>query len=280
MAGSEAVSPKPDSPGLVAPSPGEADDILVAIADGIATVTLNRPQRRNAVTFSMWCRLAGLYHSFAEDDAVRAVILTGAGEHFCAGADITEFATVRHTAEAGHEYDRLVDECSDAILHLPKPTIAAIRGFCIGGGSGLALACDFRYAASTANFGIPAARLSIVYGMRETQNLFALVGLANAKRLLFSADRIGAEEALRIGFIDRVAPEPVEAARDFASLLARNAPLSIAGAKLILNGLAQGSGAIDFAKAHDAIERAMRSDDYREGQRAFIEKRAPRFTGR
>jgi enoyl-CoA hydratase/carnithine racemase len=276
MAGSEAVLSKPEA----APSPGEADDILVAVTDGIATVTLNRPQRRNAVTLSMWCRLSGLYRKFAEDGAVRAVILTGAGEHFCAGADITEFSTVRHTAEAGHEYDRIVDECSDSILHLPKPTIAAISGFCIGGGSGLALACDFRYAAPAASFGIPAARLSIVYGMRETQNLFALVGLANAKRLLFSADRFNAEEALRIGLIDRIAADPIQAARDFAALLSRNAPLSIAGAKLILNGLAQGPGAVDFAKAHDAIERAMLSEDYQEGQRAFIEKRAPRFEGR
>ena len=157
---------------------------------------------------------------------------------------------------------------------------SAVAGFCMGGGSGLALACDFRFAAASAVFGVPAARLSIVYGMRETQNLLALVGLANAKKILFSAERFDAAEAARIGFIDRIEEAPVEAARRFAAVLAGNAPLSIAGAKVILNGLAQGTGALDFAKAHELIERAMLSEDYREGQRAFLEKRAPVFKGR
>jgi enoyl-CoA hydratase/carnithine racemase len=257
-----------------------AGDLVVAVQDGVATVTLNRPQRRNAVTLAMWNGLGELFGRFATDDGVRAVILTGTGEHFCAGADISEFAAVRNSAESGHAYDHAVDVCSDAILHIAKPTIAAIRGFCIGGGSGLALACDFRFAAPSAVFAITAAKLSIVYGMRETQNLLALVGISNAKKILFSAERFDTDEALRIGFLDRIADDPIAAAHDFAALLARNAPLSIAGAKTILNGLAQGTGALDFSKAHEVIERAMLSEDYREGQRAFLEKRPPVFTGR
>jgi enoyl-CoA hydratase/carnithine racemase len=257
-----------------------AGDLVVAVQDGVATVTLNRPQRRNAVTLAMWNGLGELFGRFATDDGVRAVILTGTGEHFCAGADISEFAAVRNSAESGHAYDHAVDVCSDAILHIAKPTIAAIRGFCIGGGSGLALACDFRFAAPSAIFAITAAKLSIVYGMRETQNLLALVGISNAKKILFSAERFDTDEASRIGFLDRIADDPVAAAHDFAALLARNAPLSIAGAKTILNGLAQGTGALDFSKAHEVIERAMLSEDYREGQRAFLEKRPPVFTGR
>jgi len=257
-----------------------AGDLVVAVQDGVATVTLNRPQRRNAVTLAMWNGLGELFGRFATDDGVRAVILTGTGEHFCAGADISEFAAVRNSAESGHAYDHAVDVCSDAILHIAKPTIAAIRGFCIGGGSGLALACDFRFAAPSAVFAITAAKLSIVYGMRETQNLLALVGISNAKKILFSAERFDTDEALRIGFLDRIADDPIAAAHDFAALLARNAPLSIAGAKTILNGLAQGSGALDFNKAHEVTERAMLSEDYREGQRAFLEKRPPVFTGR
>jgi len=177
----------------------QTGDLVVALQDSVATVTLNRPRVRNAVTLAMWNGLAELFHRFAADDAVRAVILTGAGEHFCAGADISEFATVRNSAESGHAYDRAVDICSDAILHIEKPTIAAIRGFCIGGGSGLALACDFRFAAPSAIFAITAAKLSIVYGMRETQNLLALVGLSNAKKILFSAERFDTAEASRIG---------------------------------------------------------------------------------
>ena len=258
----------------------QTGDLLVALQDNVATVTLNRPQRRNAVTLAMWNGLAELFDRFAKDDAVRAIILTGAGEHFCAGADISEFATVRNSVASGHAYDQAVDVCSDAILHIAKPTIAAIRGFCIGGGSGLALACDFRFAAPSAVFAITAAKLSIVYGMRETQNLLALVGLSNAKKILFSAERFDTAEASRIGFLDRTADDPAVAAHDFAGVLARNAPLSIAGAKTILNGLAQGTGALDFTKAHEVIERAMLSEDYHEGQRAFLEKRAPVFTGR
>ena len=258
----------------------QSGDLVVALEDSVATLTLNRPQRRNAVTLAMWNELAETFHRFADDARVRAVILTGAGEHFCAGADIGEFAAVRNSAESGHAYDRAVDVCSDAILHIEKPTIAAIRGFCIGGGSGLALACDFRFAAPSAVFAITAARLGIVYGMRETQNLLALVGLSSAKKILFSAERFDAEEASRIGFLDRAAEDPIGAARDFAALLAKNAPLSISGAKTILNGLAQGTGALDFTKAHEVTERAMLSEDYREGQRAFKEKRPPLFTGR
>ena len=259
--------------------PGSGD-VTVAISDSVATVVINRPERRNAMKLQMWHTLHELYQEFAADDGVRAVILTGAGEHFCAGADITEFATTRHTSEAGHAYDRIVDECSDAIMHLPKPTIAAISGFCIGGGSGLALANDFRFAAPSAVFAITAARLSIVYGIRETQNLLAAVGLANAKKILYSAERFDPAEAFRIGFIDRIAEDPVASAHGFAADLAKNAPLSISGAKYILQGLALGTGVLDFDKTREMAERSLTSEDYREGQRAFAEKRAPVFKGR
>jgi enoyl-CoA hydratase/carnithine racemase len=255
-------------------------DIEVRIEDRVGVITMNRPERRNAMKLEMWHELARLFGAFAEDDDVRGVILTGAGEHFCAGADISEFAKLRDTIEQGHAYDKAVDDCCDAIAALAKPTIAAVRGFCIGGGSGLAMACDFRFAEPGASFGIPAARLSIVYGMRETQNLLALVGLANAKRILFSAERLGTEEAMRIGFIDRIAPDPVAAAKEFAAVMAKNAPLSIAGAKAILTGLAMGEGVLDPEHARAAVERAFESDDYREGQRAFLEKRQPVFKGR
>src|SRR5260221_2594624 len=258
----------------------QTGDLLVALQDNVAPVTLNRPQRRNAVTLAMWNGLAELFERFAKDDAVRAVILTGAGEHFCAGADISEFAPVRNSVASGHAYDRAVDVCSDGILNTGKPTIAAIRGFCIGGGIGLVLACDFGFAAPSAVFAVTAAKLSIVYGMRETQNLLALVGPSNAKKILFSAERFDTAEASRIGFLDRTAEDPVAAARDFAGVLAKNAPLSIAGSKTILDGLAQGTGALDFNNAHEVIQPAILNEEYREGQRAFMEKRAPVFTGR
>lgn len=255
-------------------------DIETRVEDYLAIVTINRPGKRNALTLGMWQELVATFRRFADDPEVRGVVLTGAGDHFCAGADIGEFAATRDTAEQGLAYDDTVDECCDAIAHVPKPTIAAVRGFCMGGGCGLAMACDFRFAEAGATFGIPAARLSIVYGTRETQNLLALVGLANAKRILFSADRIGAAEAHRIGLVDRVVADPVAEARSFAAVMAANAPRSIAGSKRILTDLAMGEGALGAGVASDAARHAMDSEDYREGRRAFLEKRPPVFRGR
>jgi enoyl-CoA hydratase/carnithine racemase len=255
-------------------------DIRVAVTDRIATVTLDRAERRNAVTLAMWRELAEIFHRFGEDDAVRVMVLTGAGANFCSGADIGEFAQLRGNAEAGAAYNRAVDACSDAISGLAKPTLAAIGGFCLGGGVGLAIACDFRFAAPDSVFAVPASRLGIVYGLRETQNLLALVGLSHAKRILFSGERFDAAEALRIGFIDRLGEDPLAEAQGFAAVLADNAPLSIAGAKLVLSGFSQGFGALDRAAAEELAQRALDSEDYREGQRAFAEKRKPNFTGR
>jgi enoyl-CoA hydratase/carnithine racemase len=141
------------------------------------------------------------------------------------------------------------------------------------------MACDFRFAGPTASFGIPAGRLSIVYGLRSTQRLFALVGVAEAKRILFSGDRFDGAEAMRIGFAQAMAHDPMEAARKFGSRLSDNAPLSIAGAKFMVDGLAMGPGTLDDREVQAIIDRASASDDYAERQRAFAEKRKPVFRG-
>jgi enoyl-CoA hydratase/carnithine racemase len=232
---------------------------------------------------------------------VGCIILTGAGSDFCSGADIPEFEHVRADIEQATAYEVAVDACCDAIAGVSKPTIAVVNGYCLGGGAHLAMSCDFRYASAEAKFGIPAARLSIIYGVRGTQKLLSLVGLSQAKRILFGAERFDAREALRIGFVDHVAggekrsrawlgrlfgaaaaAEPVDAmpaARAFARQMAGNAPLSIAGAKYILNGVAKGTGALDLDHAEDLIARAAGSADYKEGRAAFAERRAPRFQG-
>lgn len=255
-------------------------DIVVTVKDRIATVTLNRPAQRNAMTLEMWRGVARIFGDLGQDRCVRAILLTGAGSDFSVGADIAEFPQVRHTLEQSIAYEEAVDASSDAIAGAGKPTLAVLSGYCLGGGCHLSMACDFRIASPSAILGIPAARLSIVYGVRSTQRLLSLVGLTQAKRILFTADRIPAPEANRIGLVDEVADDPLAAAQVLAARMAANAPLSVEGAKFILDGLAMGPGALDLAKAQAGIDGASRSFDYQEGRNAFAEKRPPRFEGR
>lgn len=258
----------------------EAHPILVTVEDRIATVAFNRPDRRNALTLAMWREVPEICARLELDPNVRCVILTGAGGYFTAGADIIEFDNVRGSVAASADYETAVDACCDALATLSKPTIAAIPGFCMGGGCHIAISCDFRYAHSAAMFGVPAARLSIVYGIRGTQKLVSLVGIANAKRILYAGEPFDAKEAYRIGFIDRIEEDALAAARAFAARMADNAPLSISGAKVLINGLSMGLGALDPRQARDVIDRAAVSEDYAEARRAFADKRRPQFKGR
>jgi enoyl-CoA hydratase/carnithine racemase len=255
-------------------------DILVAKQDSVAVVSLNRPAVRNAVTLTMWRELAGIFSNLASDDDVRAIVLTSSGADFCVGADVSEFGRVRENRDQSAAYEASVDACSAAIADIAKPVIAAISGYCLGGGCHLALACDFRFADPTAQLGIPSARLSIVYGVKSVQRLLATAGLANAKRMLYSGERYDAERARLMGLVDDISDDAKAAATAFAKTLASNAPLSIAGAKFMLSGLSMGDGALDVAAAQRLIDAAADSEDFREGRRAFAEKRAPRFRGR
>lgn len=255
------------------------EDISVACEAGIARISLNRPEVRNAVRLSMWRELATIFARFATDRDVRAVILTGAGGNFSVGADISEFEGIRVDRQQSAEYEMAVDTCSSAVAALGKPVVAAISGYCLGGGCHLALACDFRFADRTAMVGIPAAKLSIVYGVRSVQRLLALAGMANAKRILYSGERYDAERARSLGLLDEIQDDAELAAIQFLKDLSMNAPLSIAGAKFMLNGLSMGPGALDVGAAQKLIDAASDSEDYREGRRAFAEKRPPRFRG-
>src|ERR1700761_2284218 len=200
------------------------EDISVMRQSGIVRVSLNRPSVRNAVTFAMWQELAKIFSGLARDPDVRAVVLTGSGNSFSVGADISEFGKIRVDKQQSADYEVAVDACSNAIAGLGKPVVAAISGYCLGGGCHLALACDFRFADRTATVGIPAAKLSIVYGVRSTQRLLALVGIANAKRILYSADRFPAEQAASMGLIDEIHDDVVAAAEGYLQRLAANAP--------------------------------------------------------
>ncbi|MGP0058135.1 MAG: enoyl-CoA hydratase-related protein [Beijerinckiaceae bacterium] len=254
-------------------------DILVTQQDGVALVSLNRRETRNAISVSMWRELATVFSDLAGDSGVRAVVLTGAGKDFSVGADVSEFDKIRDNKEQSAAYEVCVDACSNAIANLAKPVVAAVSGYCLGGGCHLALACDFRFVDQTAVFGIPAAKLSIVYGIRSVQRLLALVGIANAKRILYSAERYDAARSQAIGLADEVCEDAVSGALQFAKSMVGNAPLSIAGAKFMLNGLSMGAGALDLAAAQRMVDDASDSDDFSEGRRAFAEKRTPQFRG-
>ena len=254
-------------------------DILVQIDDGVAIVTLNRPAQRNALTYAMWNGLDRVFRDLGADKNVRAVVLTGAGADFTAGADIPEFGQIRDDAAQARAYEVAVDLGCDAIARCPKAVIAACKGYTLGGGMHVAMSADFRFAPHGAQFGIPAARLSIVYGVQATRKLIALVGLTEAKRILYGGHRFGAEHALQIGLIDRLCEDPLMEAVAFARELAvGSAPLTVGGAKYILNGHALGG--FDDTEAERLIDEAAASDDYREGRTAFAEKRAPAFRSR
>src|SRR5260370_3422648 len=234
-------------------------DILGTTRDSVGVVSLNRPQVRNAVTLRMWRELAGIFPSLADDDTVRAIVLTSSGAEFGCGADVSEFGTIRETRDQSAEYEVSVDACSAAIANVSKPVIAAISGYCLGGGCHLALACDFRFADHTAKLGMPSARLSIVYGVKSVQRLLAIAGIANAKRMLYSGERYDAARSRSMRLVDEICDDAIAAAAEYAGTLAGNAPLSIAGAKFMLNGLSMVDGGLELAAAQGMIDGAVRS---------------------
>ncbi|MGH7067664.1 MAG: enoyl-CoA hydratase [Acetobacteraceae bacterium] len=256
--------------------------MLAEAADGIALITFNQPAKRNAMSVEMWQGLGEILERLAADPAIRVVVLTGAGEKaFVSGADISQFEKLRANADAQSEYDRLASTGRQKLARFPKPVIARIRGFCLGGGLGIAMQADFRIASVDSEFGIPAARLGIAYGFEMVRTLSSLVGPAHTRMILYSGARIAAAEALRIGLVNRVV-EPADltvAVQELAHQLAENAPLSIAASKLAVAAALQDPADRDLEELANAARRCFDNADYREGRTAFMEKRRPRFTG-
>ncbi|MXQ09944.1 enoyl-CoA hydratase [Microvirga makkahensis] len=255
---------------------------LNASIDGsVATLAIHNPAKRNALDLDMWRALPGIFEGLDRDERVRVIVLRGEGrESFASGADIGEFETARADAEGGRRYEAINEAAFWAVAHCSKPVIAMIRGFCLGGGFGLALSCDLRIASENAIFGIPAARLGVGYPPGAMKLVTAAVGAPAAKDLFYTARRIAAEEAQRLGAVQRVVPDEAleETTLALARDIARNAPLTIRAAKAAIDaamGLAHPS-TDPVALADECFDSA----DAVEGRTAFLEKRKPIFTGR
>lgn len=257
--------------------------MLAEVDDGVGLVTFNQPDKRNAMSVEMWQGLEAILDGFAADEAVRVVVLTGAGHQaFVSGADIAESGDQRGTDEARERYGELTASGRRKLAAFPKPVIARVRGHCLGSGLGIALQADLRVAAVDSEFGIPAARLGTAYGFEATRELVDLVGPAHAKALLFTGTRVRGEEAARIGLVNQVVADEElnDVVVDLARTIADNAPLSVRAAKLTVGAALRDPAARDMDAVRAAEAACFGSEDYREGTAALAEKRTPRFSGR
>jgi len=257
--------------------------MLASREGGVGFVTFNQPEKRNAMSIEMWQGLAEILGEFGADDTIGVVVMSGAGDKaFVSGADISQFEKNRKDADAQKEYERLTGVGRDALNAFGKPIIARIRGFCMGGGLAIAMATDLRIASEDSQFGIPAARLSIAYAPDSVRKLIDLVGPAHARMILYTARRIDAKEAERIGLINHCVPiEGLDkAVMEIAHAIAENAPLSVQASKLTITEMLKDESQRDMAAIKAIGERCFNSADYKEGLTAFMEKRRPNFVGR
>ena len=249
----------------------------------VGHVVFNNPAKRNAVSLDMWDAFVGILKDYEKDPEVRCVVVSGAGgKAFVSGADISKFESERANAEAQVRYDAISKQGYEALYEFPKPTIAKIIGYCIGGGMNLAACCDLRYCNEGARFGVPAARLGLGYGFMRIERLSRIVGLPRAMEFLFTAKQYTAQEAYAMGLVQGVASD-AELDSLIASItnaIADNAPLTIALAKAAAREIAKPESKQDHARLATMAEACFDSDDYKEGRRAFMEKRKPTFKGR
>lgn len=261
----------------------QSDKMLAHTEDGVGTLIFNNPERHNAVSLEMWEAAGTILEGFASDPAVRVVVLTGAGgKAFVSGADISRFEDERANLDAVERYNAAVDHTSTLLYEFPKPTVAMIRGYCLGGGVALAVCCDLRIASDNSRFAVPAAKLGLGYAYKALKRIVDLVGPAFAKEIFFTARQFSAEEAYQMGLVNRVVPQDDLDAyvRDYAGMIADNAPLTIAAAKVAVGEALKDEQARDLARCDALVHACFESSDYVEGRRAFMEKRKPDFSGR
>jgi len=260
----------------------ETDKMLSRKDGHVGYVIFNNPERRNAVSLEMWEATAKILNDFGNDNDIRVVVLTGAGDKaFVSGADISKFESERANEEAVVRYNQTVERANAVIYDYPKPTIAMIRGYCIGGGVGLALSCDLRICSDDSRFAVPAAKLGLGYPYHGLKKLVDVVGIAFAKEIFYTARQFDAEEARMMGLINRVvkADELEAYVKKYAESIGENAPMTIATTKFIVGEVVKDESKRDLAKCAAMVKQCFESNDYTEGRRAFMEKRRPEFTG-
>jgi enoyl-CoA hydratase/carnithine racemase len=258
-------------------------ELITRVEGAVATVLFSNPPKLNAMTYDMWRAVPKALAALDADPAVRAIVLAGAGDKaFVSGADISQFEKLRGTAEAQAEYNRAVEEGYNAPMRCSKPVIARIRGVCIGGGLGLAAACDLRICSDDAVFRMPAARLGLGYSPEGVRRFMNVLGAANAMDIFVSARKFDAAEALRMGFVSRVVPPPALEATvaEYCAMVAENAPLTVAAAKFAVQQWLKDAPERNLEKAKQMVDACFASEDHKEGRSAFMEKRKPVFQGR
>lgn len=263
--------------------PGLTERILARKEGGAGWLVFNNPERRNAISVDMWEAIPKVLDAFQADDAVRVIVLAGAGDKaFVSGADISQFEKQRSSQEAVQRYEELAEGAQLAILTCDKPVIAMIRGYCIGGGMGIACACDLRIASEDARLGITAAKMGLGYRASSMKMLVDVVGMPFALEVMLTARLFSATEAGQMGLVNKVVKnEDLEkAVREYCDTIAANAPLTMRAAKRIIREVSKSPSDFDAAQCRAWVKECYESEDYKEGRQAFMEKRKPAFKGR